>query len=578
MKIKIYNSNVQRQAPLGKAMETPESLGAGVGRAGREFGDTTFNAFNEAEKKDQILKSNSDVSDFEVSQGQILADLKRDAPLDGSGVHEKFIAQYQKGREDLLKDKGAFYKDHAILRLDNMKSQFESSIIDYSARQNILKRSHDTDNFTENQAKMVRQNPAEFQARYDEAIRNIDSARLPPDVRLQHYDKAKKALKQAPVDHIRDMIATNPSEALLQLENEGYKDLLTDPQELLQLKSQINNAINNRKNEVGINRLVKKGSEGNRLFNKSLEEGLSLAEIQNNTLVSDPEKEALMKLSGYDSATFKQGQKSIKTATFQLELDSKIKETIDNANGDYPSIVSGKSINDTLVLRQMVYDGILNGDLSTEQGKRYMNAIIGSVSEEAESIAISKRKGKIQNPYVEGIKAVDVEINARSIEDGDTKKMAHNLFFEGLESFAKQENVTLKDFYNQPVSVQQKIQKNAIEYATLNIPNLTQAKEIFSVYLPSSSRDDAMKQYTSSVKADMSLDEKRKIAAEVVKDTQLRNVQKSNLSIQNALTKYNKEDLDYIKSKGLSTNDINFTAEKWGITTQEVIKKLKEFK
>lgn len=236
MKIKIYNSNVQRQAPLGKAMETPESLGAGVGRAGREFGDTAFNAFNEAEKKDQILKSNSDVSDFEVSQGQILADLKRDAPLDGSGVHEKFIAQYQKGREDLLKDKGAFYKDHAILRLDNMKSQFESSIIDYSARQNILKRSYDTDNFTENQAKMVRQNPAELQARYDESIRNIDSARLPPDVRLQHYDKAKKALKQAPVDHIRDMIATNPTGAMSLLDTEDYQKLINDPQKLAELK------------------------------------------------------------------------------------------------------------------------------------------------------------------------------------------------------------------------------------------------------------------------------------------------------------------------------------------------------
>lgn len=333
--------------------------------------------------------------------------------------------------------------------------------------------------------------------------------------------------------------------------------------------------IENKKLFDGMEKLVNEGTEGNRLYNKFIDGGLSLDEISGAD-ISDNEKTALMKLSGYDTAQFKQAQKNAENITFQLELDDEIKGTVSEAVKGRPKLAKGKSVEDLLYLRDKVYDGVINHGLSKEKATKYMNSVIGASLREAKNIVDKKdASSSISNPYAEGLMQLDNQIAATGIENDRIRAGVHNLYFEAMENQMMSQNPDGLNWSDLPEKTRQDIQNKAVSYALANVPNVAEAKAMFSQYLPSSERKEALDSFIAQYNPEMDETQRKELAKQVVGTQAMKARAKTELSMENATYEFSEEDKIFMNERNYKPEEIVYTAQLRGISVAEVLAKLR---
>jgi len=348
---------------------------------------------------------------------------------------------------------------------------------------------------------------------------------------------------------------------------------LSDDQKFKVSKAAINQ-IENHKWYKGISDLVEKGTEGNRLYNKFMEEGLSLDEIQNNDVISDAEKTALMKLAGYDTATFKNAKAAADSITAQLELDEAIKNTIKESGSKY-KLQKDKSINDLLKLREQTYSLLLNGNTTKEKASLYLNKIIGAELYETKKLASEGNKNAVAgNPYAEGLVQIDNKLGAQGIDNKKIMAGTHNLYFEAMQDLLEKENPEGKAWKELPESKRQEIQNKATSYALSNVPNVAQAKEEFSYFLPSSKRKAALDDFMERYNPEMTDAQRKGLIQEITSEQRQKTEAETNMALSNAT--YNFEaDENFLTENGITKEDVVFTAQKYGVSVEEVLAKIR---
>lgn len=364
-------------------------------------------------------------------------------------------------------------------------------------------------------------------------------------------------------------VLTDPEDTLANL-----KEYDLTPEEKQKVIKAATYQIENQKWIKGITELVEKGTEGNRLYNKFVQEGLSLDEIQNNPIISEAEKAALMKLAGYDTPTFKNAQKAADAITRQLELDEKIKQTVKESGRKF-KLQKDKDINDLLSLREDVYGALIDAAITKDKAFIYFNQIIGAELNETKKLASDgNRNASAGNPYAEGLVMIDDKLGAQGIDNKKIMAGAHNLYFEALQDLLQKENPDGKGWMELPESKRQEIQNKATSYAMANVPNIAQAKEEFSYFLPSSKRKAALDDFMNRYNPEMTDAQKKELVKEITGEQRQKVEAETNMALANAT--YNFEaDENFLTENGISKEDVVFTAQKYGVSVEEVLQKIR---
>lgn len=386
-----------------------------------------------------------------------------------------------------------------------------------------------------------------------------------------HDEMAKMTLKvnEWDFDRASSDLLKDPEGTLANLKNYD----MTEEQRFTVSKAAVSQ-IEHKKWYQGISELVEKGTEGNRLYNKFMEQGLSLDEIQNNEVISDAEKTALMKLAGYDTATFKNAKAAADSITAQLELDEAIKSTIKESGSKY-KLQKDKNINDLLKLREQTYSLLLNGNTTKEKASLYLNKIIGAELNETKKLASEGNKNAVaSNPYAEGLVQIDNKLGAQGIDNKKIMAGTHNLYFEAMQDLLEKEDPEGKGWTELPESKRQEIQNKATSYALANVPNVAQAKEEFSYFLPSSKRKAALDDFMSRYNPEMSDNEKKALINEITSEQRQKAEAETNMALANST--YNFEaDENFLTENGITKEDVVFTAQKYGVSVEEVLQKIR---
>lgn len=362
----------------------------------------------------------------------------------------------------------------------------------------------------------------------------------------------------------------NPEETLANIKNYD----MSEEQKFAISKAAVSQ-IEHQKWYNGISELVEKGTEGNRLYNKFMEEGLSLDEIQNNDTISDAEKTALMKLAGYDTPTFKNAKKAADSITAQLELDESIKDTI-KESGRKHKLQKDKDINDLLKLREQVYNALLNGQITKERAFTYFNQVIGAELNETKKLAAEGNRNAVAgNPYAEGLVALDNKLGAQGIENKKIMAGTHNLYFEALQNLVEKEDPEGKGWSEFTETKRQEIQNKAISYAMANVPNVAQAKEEFSYFLPSSKRKAALDDFMERYNPEMTDTQKKSLIQDITSEQRQKAEAETNMALANATYEFKDEETSFLSENGITKEDVIFTAQKYGVSVEEVLTKIR---
>lgn len=333
----------------------------------------------------------------------------------------------------------------------------------------------------------------------------------------------------------------------------------------------------------GLNQLVERGSEGNRLFDKYADGSLTLADIQENDKISENEKNALMRLSGFSEKSgkgggltlnFGSGRKNAADPTqavaARLELDDKIEETI---NSERLKVQHGKGMEDLLNLRDDVYGALEAGYITKEQAHAYLNGIIGtSMHETRRSYSGGTRA---ENPYVEGMKAVDEKLKGMGVQSTATRASVHGLVIEGMARQLQQENPNGAQWEQLDAKTRERIMNGAVSYAVENVPNVNEANSIFSMYLPSSVRQDAQDSFISQWNKDMDELKRRELAKQVVSEQTVKVRAKTDLAVSNATYSFTDSDSLFLSERGYTPQEVIYTAQARGLSIPEVLEKLR---
>ena len=355
----------------------------------------------------------------------------------------------------------------------------------------------------------------------------------------------------------------------------NIKSFNLTPEDTQKLQKAALTQIENKKLFAGLSELVEKGTEGNRLYEKFLVEGLSLDEIQRNPKISENEKTALLKLCGYDTATFKQAQKNAESITKQLELDEKIKATIKGSQ-DRPKLNREKDIQDALALREDVYTLILDGTLSREKGGRYLSQIVGASLREADSLVSNEDKASdMNNPYAQGLISIDERLDAQGVNNEQVRAGVHNLYFEAMADQLAQNNAADTAWSELPEKTRREIQETAMAYAMEYAPKVAEANEMFSYYLPASQRKEALDAFYRRYDSKMNEGQRKELAKQIASEQAVKSQAKKDLSLENATYKFNEDDISFLNSKGYSMDEVVYTAQLRGLSVSEVLEKLK---
>ena len=347
----------------------------------------------------------------------------------------------------------------------------------------------------------------------------------------------------------------------------NIKSFNLTPEDTQKLQKAALTQIENKKLFAGLSELVEKGTEGNRLYEKFLVEGLSLDEIQRNPKISENEKTALLKLCGYDTAT--------ESITKQLELDEKIKATIKGSQ-DRPKLNREKDIQDALALREDVYTLILDGTLSREKGGRYLSQIVGASLREADSLVSNEDKASdMNNPYAQGLISIDERLDAQGVNNEQVRAGIHNLYFEAMADQLAQNNAADTAWSELPEKTRREIQETAMAYAMEYAPKVAEANEMFSYYLPASQRKEALDAFYRRYDSKMNEGQRKELAKQIASEQAVKSQAKKDLSLENATYKFNEDDISFLNSKGYSMDEVVYTAQLRGLSVSEVLEKLK---
>lgn len=461
---------------------------------------------------------------------------------------------------------GNFSREYQLTMAQNserLKQIFREKYIDNDAANRTL-------SYQNNMKAFVESGNAAYKQSYLTDLENSFNAGY-----ITEQEKTAQALKVKDWDFSfasRQMI-NDPEGAL-----SNINSFKITPEEKQKLQKAALTQIENKKLFSGLSELVDKGTEGNRLYEKFLSEGLSLDEIQRNDKISENEKTALLKLSGYDTATFKQAQKNAESITKQLELDEKIKNTIKGTK-ERPKLDSKKDIQDALDLREDVYTLLVNGDITKEKGRQYLSQIVGATLREAKSLVDNEDKSKdINNPYAEGLKRIDEYLEAQGIDNDQIKAGIHNLYFEAMADQMSKNNPQDLSWSELDDKTSRSIQETATKYALEYAPQVMEANETFSYYLPASERKEAMESFYKQYDRNMNEAQRKELAKQVAGQQALKAQGKKNISIENANYTFSDSDNAFLKENKFTPEEVIFTAQTRGLSVSEVLKKLKEKK
>lgn len=226
MQIRIYGSQVQRNAPASSAEMTDAAAGAGVGQAMHSFGKSLQNVIVTREKQQQALQAEKDISDLQNSYQEKLLKAQEKAADGAPDMTEQVMKAFEADRETLTKDKSPFYNQYASTRLESLKSNVYNKSLTYQVQAERNHKSKLTAELIDNKAAYVRNNPAEFNSVLEDVYNSIEMSGLPQAERERQKDNARVNLS---LSHIERRLEDNPATLAKDLREGVYHDKLPVP-------------------------------------------------------------------------------------------------------------------------------------------------------------------------------------------------------------------------------------------------------------------------------------------------------------------------------------------------------------
>lgn len=566
-KLPVYTNNANIQvaerahAPKNPWKDTQEVAQAGMNLAIQW--QKTQNAAESLDGKNKMIAAANDI----LTEAEEYSDYKSPKDLQNKEKElqsrmDAILPEITKGFTNGI-NASQFSHEYQLTMAQNserLKGIFREKYIDNDAANRTI-------SYNNNMKAFVNTGNAAYKESYLSDLENSFNAGY-----ISEQEKTEQALKVKDWDFSfasRQML-NDPEGAIANI-----KSFNLTPEDTQKLQKAALTQIENKKLFAGLSELVEKGTEGNRLYEKFLVEGLSLDEIQRNQKISENEKTALLKLCGYDTATFKQAQKNAESITKQLELDEKIKATIKGSQ-DRPKLNREKDIQDALALREDVYTLILDGTLSREKGGRYLSQIVGASLREADSLVSNEDKASdMNNPYAQGLISIDERLDAQGVNNEQVRAGVHNLYFEAMADQLAQNNAADTAWSELPEKTRREIQETAMAYAMEYAPKVAEANEMFSYYLPASQRKEALDAFYRRYDSKMNEGQRKELAKQIASEQAVKSQAKKDLSLENATYKFNEDDISFLNSKGYSMDEVVYTAQLRGLSVSEVLEKLK---
>ncbi|MDR1196012.1 MAG: hypothetical protein LBL00_06005 [Endomicrobium sp.] len=354
---------------------------------------------------------------------------------------------------------------------------------------------------------------------FDEAVSPSDNSiqTLSPKKAQELNTKARAAgLRQA----LNTQILEDPAVALTMLDDKYIRYAINDDEEILRYKTAAQHELENAKYKNGILEVARYGLEANKLYAKFLDKGLTVDEI-NDAKISDTSKNALFKIAGYDSATYKQNKSNLEQAEAAIELNNMFSNLIVNKNSreerevkktakskgteiniSKNKIANNKTLLDTMEFNQKVFDYLAQGKISKAAAQNYINNMSGPVFEQYIKIAYGENKEELNanNVFANGLSEVNKKIDEYGITDIVASANIQNTYVQALATNLKNRNVSVQDFFSLPINEQQAITDSALNYTFKAIPNLKNATSVFSLILPKELQEQAQQEYIDFTK------------------------------------------------------------------------------
>lgn len=402
----------------------------------------------------------------------------------------------------------------------------------------------------------------------------------------------RKTLDNAKSDAVKEyasgLMYTNPAKAIEFLNREDVANDINNPEILMKLKEAAANSLLSFKSRQGITELATSGSTANALLNESMAGKVSIDRIQSAD-ISDAAKNSLMKLNSYDITTYDQNLKNVTvskntvdlTREFESIFSKRAVEDPDNPEyGEY-ELSPKASIDKAIKFQDKVADTLASGGIERGLATRLLGAS-GAIFEAQMNLADPNINSQefLNNPLAQGYREINTKLNNMGINDVNMKANAFQGFTENLFDTLDSRGININDFNSMPRGQRVGILRQALDntYSEVNIKEDDSiiSKPIFDSQLPSTLIEQANKQFMSSVTSTMTNEQKSWLAQNIANQVRNENHVKA-LDLINKSYKYepNDNDLKLIQSKGYTLDDVKSTANKYGISEEEVIKRLK---
>jgi len=403
---------------------------------------------------------------------------------------------------------------------------------------------------------------------------------------------AKKTLDNAESDYTIEyasgLMYNNPAEAIEFLNREDVANDINNPEVHLKLKKAATNSLLNFKLRQGITELAISGSTANSLLNESMAGKVSIDKIQSAD-ISGGAKNALMKINSYDITTYDQNLKNVTVSKNTVDLSREFEsifskravEDPDNPEYGKYELSPKASIDKAIKFQEKVADTLASGGIERGLATKWLGAS-GAVFEAQMNLADPNINSQefLNNPLAQGYREINTKLNNMGINDVNMKANAFQGFTENLFDTLDSRGVSINDFNSMPRGQRVGILRQALDntYSEVNIKEDDSiiSKPIFDSQLPSSLKEQANKQFMSSITPTMTNEQKSNLAQNIANQVRSENHAKA-LDLVNKSYKYepNESDLKLLQSKGYTIDDVKSTASKYGISEEEVIKRLK---
>ena len=124
-------------------------------------------------------------------------------------------------------------------------------------------------------------------------------------------------------------------------------------------------------------------------------------------------------------------------------------------------------------------------------------------------------------------------------------------------------------------SKRQEIQNKAIAYAMENVPNVAQAKEEFSYFLPSSKRQAALDDFMNRYNTQMTDTQKKELIQDITTEQHQKAEAETNMALANATHEFSEEETTFLNENGITHEDVIYTAQKYGVSVDYVLETIR---